>query len=567
MAVFFELRGISCVQWRSFLLLATLLFMIHSCCASMGELSRSSGWAVIFLLLFGLFCGNDITESGVQAHVRFLADDLLEGRETTYRGQRLAAKYIESHFMRHGLSPMVNSADAPYFQFFSLYGARVNAEQSPIRVDQQRFTLAKDFKYAGANPQEGVISGELLFVGYPFRSSKEKFNGIDDAGMEGKIVLAIDGYPPHLAAKFSDSPRRRQHLRDQQLKWVEKAKAKALVYLNAGDFELPDFRPEPPSSEGGFLNRISTKPVELGGTDFPVIEFSAGQAQRLLGNRFADVKSMLQAITTEQVPKSLPLGLTMNVETVIEKQTLVTENVGGVVRGTDPVLRDEYVVLSAHYDHLGVRGDKIYNGADDNASGTSLLMELARYFAAHPTKRSLIFLCLSGEEKGLLGSAFFVNNCPVPLDRIVANVNIDMVGRNEIETIGLIPAANDDVSTLNEVAKRLNETLAQPFRFLEDQDRYHQRSDHYNFCKNDIPAVFFYSGDHVDYHQPSDTWEKVNYAKIVKAGQMVSALLTDVGNSAERPRFLSPRVPGGKPEKPQEEVKVPEPSAVEGEDP
>lgn len=523
---------------------------------------------MVLLLLFGLVFGNEITESGVKAHVRFLADDLLEGRETTYRGQRLAAKYIESHFMRHGLSPLVSSVEEPYFQHFSLFGARVNPDKSSLRVDQQRFTLDKDFKYSGANPEAGEISGELLFVGYPFRSSKENYNGIDDAGMEGKIVLAIDGYPPHLAPKFSDSARRRQHLRDQQEKWVGKAKAKALIYLHAEDFDLPDFRPEPDSSASRFQERLSTQPVKLGGTDFPIIEFGKGQAERLLGSQFAVVKAGFQAIATEQVPKSIPLGLSMTLETVIENQELVTENVGGVVRGTDPVLRDEYLVLSAHYDHLGIRGDKVYNGADDNASGTALLLELAQYFAKHPTKRSLIFLCLSGEEKGLLGSNFFVENCPVPLGQIVANVNIDMVGRNEIETIGLVPAANDDVTTLNEVAKRLNQGLDQPFRFLEDQDRYHQRSDHYNFCRKDIPALFFHSGDHDDYHKPTDTWDKVNYPKIVKTGQMVSALLTDVANTVERPRFLTPRVPGSKreaPEQPKDE-EAPDASTTEGEE-
>ncbi len=494
-----------------------------------------------FLLLLGIICGNGVEERSIHAHLRFLADDLLEGRETTYRGQRLAAKYIESNFSRNGLESLLDSADEPYFQHFSLYSGRVHPTESYVRVGDRQLMLQEDYQFMGANPLDGEITGEVLFIGYPFRSSKEGYNSIDESAMEGKIIVAIDGYPPHLAEKYSDSQRRREHLRDQQFKWITKTKAKALVYLYGPDFNLPDMRPEPISQDLRLAGRLSTTPVKMGGTDFPVIELAPGAAQRVFGEKFEVIKAAFEAVATNQAPANQSLGLEMKIKTVLESQALVTENVVGVVRGTDPELRNEYVVLSAHYDHLGVHGGRVYNGADDNASGTSLLLDLARRFAAKPARRSLIFLCLSGEEKGLLGSAFFVANSPVPLEQIVADINIDMVGRNDIATLGLIPAANEDVTTLNDLAKQLNQKLASPFRFLEDLDGYHRRSDHYNFCRRNIPALFFYSGDHEDYHQPSDTWDKVNYAKIVKTGELVEAMMTEVGNAQERPHFINPR--------------------------
>src|SRR5690606_31426410 len=221
-------------------------------------------------------------------------------------------------------------------------------------------------------------------------------------------------------------------------------------------------------------------------------------------------------------------------------------NTIGVLEGSDPALRNEYIVFSAHMDHDGVKQpkagttDSIWNGADDDASGTIGIVELAEAYSqagARP-KRSLIFITVSGEEKGLWGSRWYSENPTVPLADIVANFNLDMIGRNWTDTIVVIGKEHSDLgATLNRVNAQHPELNMTAIDDLWPQERFYFRSDHYNFARKGVPILFFFNGVHEDYHQPSDTPDKIDAEKEARILKLIFHLGQEVGNAAERPQW------------------------------
>ena len=214
----------------------------------------------------------------------------------------------------------------------------------------------------------------------------------------------------------------------------------------------------------------------------------------------------------------------------------------GILRGTDPVLRDEYIVISAHMDHVGANGasvkDSIWNGADDDASGTSGVLALAEALAQAPPRRSIIFLTVSGEEHGLWGSSWFTTHPPVPIDRIVANLNIDMIGRNWKDSIVVIGLEHSDLggtlATVNAAHPELGITA---MRDPWPQENFFGRSDHYNFARRGIPALFFFNGVHADYHQPSDSPDKIDAEKASRVVRLIYHVTVAIANSTARPKW------------------------------
>lgn len=224
--------------------------------------------------------------------------------------------------------------------------------------------------------------------------------------------------------------------------------------------------------------------------------------------------------------------------------SLSAPNSVGILPGTDPALRDEYIVVSAHMDHVGVNGasvkDSIWNGADDDASGTAGVLALAEAFAQAPARRSIIFLTVSGEEHGLWGSAWFTSHPPVPLDRIVANFNLDMIGRNWKDTIVVIGMEHSDLgATLVRVNAAHPELGMTAIRDPWPQENFFGRSDHYNFARRGVPALFFFNGVHEDYHQPGDSPDKIDAEKESRVVQLIFHVAEAVANAPSRPKWNS----------------------------
>lgn len=220
-------------------------------------------------------------------------------------------------------------------------------------------------------------------------------------------------------------------------------------------------------------------------------------------------------------------------------------NVVAILPGSDPLLRDEYVVFSAHMDHTGVgtpdaNGDSIRNGADDDASGTATVMEIAEAMASLPLapRRSMMFVLVSGEERGLWGSEYFANNAPVPAESMVANLNLDMVGRNWPDTIVAIGKEHSDLgATLNRVNAAHPEIGMTAIDDIWPDERFYFRSDHYNFAVKGVPVLFFFNGTHEDYHRPSDELDKIDTEKMARIGRLVFYLGVDVGQADARPQW------------------------------
>jgi Zn-dependent M28 family amino/carboxypeptidase len=238
-------------------------------------------------------------------------------------------------------------------------------------------------------------------------------------------------------------------------------------------------------------------------------------------------------------------GVTLTLTQRVRTSSAGAPNVVGILEGSDPVLKDEYVVFSAHMDHVGMgtpdaEGDSIFNGADDNASGTAAIMQVAQAMASMSPapRRSIVFVAVSGEEKGLWGSQYFVDNPSVPVSRMVANFNADMVGRNWTDTIVAIGKEHSDLgATMNRVNAAHPELRMTAIDDIWPEERFYFRSDHYNFARKGVPALFFFNGTHPDYHGRGDEPERVDSEKAARISRLLFHLGLEVANARERPRW------------------------------
>jgi Zn-dependent M28 family amino/carboxypeptidase len=239
-------------------------------------------------------------------------------------------------------------------------------------------------------------------------------------------------------------------------------------------------------------------------------------------------------------PVEIPLDFVLR--TATGRTAASVPNVVAMLPGSDPSLRNEYVVFSAHMDHVGVdassSADSIWNGADDDASGTAAVIELAKAFSEDRPRRSLIFLTVSGEEKGLQGSRWFAEHPPVPIQQIVADLNMDMIGRNWRDTIVAIGREHSDLgATLHRVNAAHPELRMTAIGDLWPQENFYFRSDHFNFARRGVPILFFFSGVHADYHRPSDSAEKIDYEKESRIVRLIFYLGQAVANQTDRPKW------------------------------
>jgi hypothetical protein len=267
--------------------------------------------------------------------------------------------------------------------------------------------------------------------------------------------------------------------------------------------------------------------------------------ERVVGGLLRDAGLDLAGIRAQSTAFVRPVpSLEVSVDFVQETVDESTApNTVGILQGSDPALRNEYIVFSAHMDHVGVSGgpnvrDSIFNGADDDASGTAGILALAEAFARAPTKRSIIFLTVSGEEKGLWGSEWFASNPPVPVSQMVANINLDMIGRNWKDTIVVIGKEHSDLGqTLAKVSAAHPELGMNAIDDIWPRENFYFRSDHYNFARRGVPILFFFNGTHADYHEAGDSPDKIDAEKESRIVKLVYYIGQEIGNAAARPKW------------------------------
>lgn len=491
-----------------------------------------------------------IKASEIEKHLYILASPEFEGRETGTEGERKAGEYIANHFQELGLPPVVGGDSPSHFQDIA-YTAE-SWDGIRLKVNKMEYRHLWDYyAFPATNGGAEIKTKKVLFLGYGIDDpAYSDYRGVD---VKGKVLLVYSGEPLNEEgiSYVSGSAEPSAWAENWRLK-LEAAyrNGAAALLLIDGNVKENIAEQRRKLLSPGFRIGRGEEPEQRYA---PNVFISSNVAREMMGKRFDKVVSVRDQIRATGKPESLKLKCKVNLELNKSTRQILGRNVLGFIEGTDPELKDELIVVTAHLDHLGKRGDDIYFGADDNGSGTSSVLEIARALAAAKAqgagpRRSVLCMLVSGEEKGLLGSKYYVNNPVFPLEQTVANINVDMIGRvdekyagqpNYVYVIGS-DRLSMDLHNINETANEryTNLILDYTYNAEDDPNRYYYRSDHYNFAERGIPAIFFFSGEHEDYHQPGDTPDKINYQKAETTARLVFHTCWELANRDERIRLI-----------------------------
>ncbi|WP_422359691.1 M28 family peptidase [Reichenbachiella sp.] len=467
---------------------------------------------------------NTITEEDLMDQLSILASDALEGRETGERGQRMAAALLSDHFQSLGLKAPVNQGDQmSYYQNVPLVSSKT--KNAYMKIGKTKYENFDKNVFVGTGVTSGEMTEEVIFVG---NGAAERYESLD---VKGKFVLMIGDNNYRATLKAS--------------KIAAANGAKALIAVRTATDEILD---QLLTSYRGYLEagRMTVDTgIEEG--DFLGMYFLAPSLLKdVLGKPYDKLSAIAFSEDNAGFNKIKKGKLTVSIEKEVKK--ISSENVMGYLEGSD--LKDELVVITSHYDHLGRRGDKIFNGADDDGSGTAGVMEMAEAFAmakadGNGPRRSMLFLAFTGEEKGLLGSEYYADNPVFPLANTVTNLNMDMIGRNDDENYNgkdyVCLVGSDKLSTeLHEISEKANATytnleLNYVYNDENHPEQIYYRSDHWNFAKNGIPVIFYTTGSHDDYHKETDTVEKIERDVYLKRTRLVFYTAWELVNRDSRP--------------------------------
>lgn len=467
-----------------------------------------------------------ITPADFLHRVEVLAHDSMRGRDTPSPELDRAAAWIADEFRSFGLKP--GGDDGTFMQDYAILRLGTDFDQSRLEASSGEVLRYGPDVFVSRFGSRGRIeaTGPLVVIA----GSEDPAAALEGVDLSGAHVAVVP------AAGVMG-------LRDEAVLNL----VRSGVLGGAHSLLLADDSPDDAWAERSRESRARTGSalgeVPEGGTAFLQIRDRAlDELLASLGLAVADLRSEAGGpVTVREVPD---MELTLHQEVRVESEQ-TAPNVVAVLEGSDPDLRDEYVVFSAHMDHVGVRsvgegGDSIWNGADDNASGTALVVEVAEAMAALSTapRRSMIFLTVSGEEKGLWGSRYYADHPTVPVDHLVANINSDMVGRNWPDTIVAIGKEHSDLGETLERVNRAHPELN--MNAIDDrwpEENFYRRSDHFNFARKGVPVLFFFNGTHEDYHQPSDEAHEIREDKASRISQLVFWLGLEIANADERPQW------------------------------
>lgn len=469
-----------------------------------------------------------ITESDVARRIGIIAHDSMGGRDTPSRGLDLTAQYIADEFRRFGLKP--GGDNGTYLQRFPIRTLRVVAERSTLRVTQRtgdgavRLGFGEDAVYLAGG--SGSLQGGVVLLG-----GKVVPDSVPVEAVRGRIVIWVADWSAGPPAGF-----------DRLLRRLSTRGVAGIVAVVNSDSLFDLLRRQPPRER--LVYGLPERWVAAAVRERAVVRQAPDAAAQ-----FAELRAAPAMVIQPMLEWEGELAVQ---DTVLRAAS--APNTVGILEGSDPVLRNEYLVYSAHMDHVGfrrtpaempdsirARTDTIWNGADDDASGTIGVVELAEAFSrpgARP-RRSVIFLTVSGEEKGLNGSEWFAEHPPAPINRIVANLNIDMIGRNWKDTIVAIGRQHSDLgATLARVNAQHPELGMTAIDDLWPEENFYGRSDHYNFARKGVPILFFFNGTHADYHGPADHPDKIDAEKEARIVRLLFYLGQAIANADAKPRWV-----------------------------
>ncbi len=525
-----------------FILSGFLFFCIGSLSAqmTMTKVNKLSGMSPTE---WRLEAAKTITPEDLRKHLTIISSDEFEGRETGKSGNEKAANYLSKMFMSYGLVPI--GSRGTYFHPIDMVSERWEKIDFTINGSEYRHLWDFFALHDGNSGTNEIITDDFIFVGYGIQD--DEINNYRKTDIRGKTVVMYGGEPRDengislLTGTTEDSD-----WTNNPFKKIELAKKMGAetVFIISEQFKQqiarnrrfligPSVTLRPPEDNE---NKIDE--------NFHHVIINPEMAKKMIGKKIRKVKKVRTKINRGKSPKGVKIKAKIRGHMIKRDRRTHTSNVIGLLLGKHPEKKKEHIIVTAHFDHLGKRGDDIFNGADDNGSGTSTVLELAEAFSTAAAfdqgpDRSIIFLLLSGEEKGLLGSKFYTDHPIIPLEQTMANVNIDMVGRVDkkhdnpryIYVIG----ADRLSTTLHDINEDVNskyENLELDYTYNEEDDpnRYYYRSDHYNFAVKGIPAIFFFNGTHNDYHRPSDTIDKIQFDKMSSIGRHIFHLIWELGN-------------------------------------
>jgi len=442
-----------------------------------------------------------ISIEDLRSDLTFLASDALEGRDTGKKGQKMAAAYIREQFKQYGIPPVPAadpaSIEEGYYQRFELIEDRSGSIS--ISSGTTSLEFLKELLYFNEVVKEDRVVAELVYMG-------DGSALVNAKGLAGKVVLVQDDGAGN-AMEFLGRMRAASvaaTVAGAEVVLVATPQLKELVdqmghFVSGGRMRLAGEEPRAPRNPG-----IQTIIVDANAMD------------GLLG------RNSLASLAKRKPGRKVPVDMTLKHTGL--SQRVVSENVLAYIEGTDK--KDELVVITAHYDHIGIEDGEVFNGADDDGSGTVAIMAIAKAFAkakeeGNGPRRSILVMPVTAEEKGLLGSKYYSENPVFPLENTVANLNIDMIGRIDSAHQGMAPyiyvigsdRLSSELHSINEEANR-NYTrmeLDYTFNSADDPNRFYYRSDHYNFARKGVPAIFYFSGVHEDYHKSTDTVDKIRF--------------------------------------------------------
>lgn len=497
-----------------------------------------------------------ITPELARKHLSIIASDEFEGRETGQPGADKAAHYIADEFKSLGLQPIVNGS-----YFFDIPVVNSTFKVNSFTVNGAALASGKDFNAQGGG-NKTIDAKDIVFIGYGIGA--DNYDDLKGTDITGKVVMYIsNGEPMNKGLskitgtdKPSDWSAGRSRKRAQYI-LSKKPLMLFAVNIPTGAAGGPGGQGARRPAGGAPAARMGLKPE--GPVTTPVtFNIPVATADLLLKNSGKTIAELKAAIDESGAPQSQVIKADISTSYSTEEAPVKAVDVLGFLPGSDPKLKDEVVVISAHYDHIGLvrdpnAKDKVNNGADDDGSGTTGILEIARAFSqakkdGHGQKRSILFLSNVGEEKGLLGSEYYTDHPVIPLERTITDLNIDMIGRVGFEYIGKPDSANyvyligsgmlsTDLHNVSEKANKTYTNLVLDYKYddLNDPNSFYTRSDHYNFAKHGVPIIFYFNGVHADYHRPGDEVSKIGFPMLAKRAQLVFYTAWDLLNAPNRP--------------------------------
>ncbi len=488
-----------------------------------------------FALLFSsfnfTFCQSvdspEITKDEIYEHIKFLASDELEGRMTGSEKIKVAADYIKKEFEKAGLEPAFKGSYFQEFPFISKLELGNNSLKISGNINYE-LKLNEDFTPISFSDNVS-FSADLVFAGFGISSSELNYDDYANLDVKDKVVIVFRNNP-----EMNDPNSKFNRISSFRIKTtVARDKgAKGIIFINTSDKKDDD-------------NLVNLRYDGAGKVkDIAAVHIKRSVIEKILQNAGHNLEELEKKITETKKPNSFSIdGVKITLQTEVNEIESKCINVGGLLRGNDPNLSNEYLVIGAHFDHLGWGGSnslyqgepQIHNGADDNASGTAGLLELSEKLSSikNNLKRSVLFFAFSGEEIGLLGSNYLVNNFPVPIENVVSMFNMDMIGR--LKENSLIVYGTGTSSNWKNILSEKNKYQLN----LTFNDEGFGPSDHSSFYGKKIPVLFFFTGTHSDYHRPSDDFDKINS----EGQERILKFITDVSdvviNNDTRPDYIS----------------------------